>query len=478
MNDRHATTPDSRESSATQWGGYPVTACASTSEQAALSTPVGESRPRTSGASAGGRASVVRRARVGVVVAVASAMLAACSSSSSAKVTSTTAGAATGGSSTTSSPAYPAIPAGPITFGVSASLSGPIAAYGITTKLAEEKVTLPAFNALFPNGIDGHPVKIEVLDDASDVTKAVNVATQMAADHVAGVLTVTYNPEGAAQQYAILNRDKVPVISVLDGSQYSDTTAWPYDFATGPSYAQTATASAQWIAKHGYTRVALLSDGVAQDTDVENQITSAIKADAPQAQIVKSVTISPGSVDVSAAIAQLKASNPDLLIVLNGFGYGPIWSAMQAVGWSPEILASPGAWYDGFTAMAPLVSKAVSPFYGCADSPTQTWPAGVASLMSQYAAITKDASINYLDFVQTGIVPLEMFKYAIEKYHSVDPNAIKSALESTNGMSFEGLTYNFTSTNHYGLTGQYGAAVCNMGKPYAGGDANVPVKAS
>jgi ABC-type branched-subunit amino acid transport system substrate-binding protein len=401
-------------------------------------------------------------------VGIAATVLAACSSSS------TKAASSTGGGSTQ----YPAIPAGPITFGVSASLSGPTAAYGLTTKLAEENVTLPAFNAAFPNGIDGHQVQVKVLDDASDVTKAVSVATQMAADHVAGVLTVTYNPEGAGQQYAILNKAKVPVLSVLNGSQYSDTAAWPYDFASAPSYEQSATAAAKWIAAHGYTRVATLNDGLAQDTDAQDRITSAIKTDAPQAQVVKSVTITPGAVDVSAAIAQLKASNPDLLIVGNGYGYGPIWSAMRAVGWSPEIMASAGAWYDGFTAMGPLVSKAVAPFFNCADSPTQTWPADVTSLMSQYAAITKGQSINYLDFVESGIVPLEIFKYAIEKYHSIDPNAIKTAIEGIHGMSFNGITFDFSSTNHYGLTGQYGAAVCTMGKPYAGGDANVPVKSS
>jgi branched-chain amino acid transport system substrate-binding protein len=411
-----------------------------------------------------GKVSLARCSRLVAAASVAAALLVA-----TATTASTTAGA---------SKKYPAIPPGPITFGVSASLSGATAAYGVTTKLAEQKVTLPAFDALFPKGIDGHQVNIQVLDDQSTVTGAVSVANQFASEHVAGVLSVTYNPEGADDQYDILNKAKVPVISVLSGSQFTNTKDWPYDFSFSPSNPQIAVATAKWIAKQGYARVATLNDGVAQDTDFLDQLESAIKADAPHAKIVKSVTIAPGAVEVSAAVAQLKASNANLLIVTNGEGYGPIWQAMLAADWSPEILASPGAWYDGFTAMGSLVNKAVAYFYSCVSSPTQTWSAGITSLMSQYAAITGDAEVNYLDFVESGIVPLEIFKYAIEKYDSVSPQAIKAAIEGLHGTSFEGFAYDFSPTNHYGSTGQYGAAVCHMGKPYAGGKANVPVKSS
>jgi hypothetical protein len=128
--------------------------------------------------------------------------------------------------------------------------------------------------------------------------------------------------------------------------------------------------------------------------------------------------------------------------------------------------------------MGSLVNNAVAPFYACASSPAQTRPAGVVSLMNQYEGVTADSSVNYLDFLQSGVVELEIFKYAIEKYDSIAPNAIKAAMEAIHGKSFEGITYDFSASNHYGLTGQYAAAVCKMGKPYAGGKANIPVKSS
>ena len=97
-------------------------------------------------------------------------------------------------SSAGASSGYPPIPQGPITFEVSADLSGAAAAYGQTTKEAFENVTLQAFNASHPNGIDGHKVIIKIQNDASDVTGAVQAANQMVADKAAGVVHLMVSP--------------------------------------------------------------------------------------------------------------------------------------------------------------------------------------------------------------------------------------------------------------------------------------------
>ena len=97
--------------------------------------------------------------------------------------------------------------------------------------------------------------------------------------------------------------------------------------------------------------------------------------------------------------------------------------------------------------------------------------------MTQYANATADFEVNYLTFLATDSAPFELLNYAISKYHSVAPQAIKAALEGIHNQSFLGLPYNFSATNHYGLIGEFGPAVCHMGPPYAGGVAKVPVKA-
>src|SRR5437016_6035696 len=112
-------------------------------------------------------------------------VLAACGSSSKKSTGSGTTG------TTAASSKYPPIPAGPIKFGVSTPLTGATAAFGTATKAAFENVTTKTFNAAHPDGIDGHPISIEILDDASDVTKAVNVANQFVSEKVTAILTAT-----------------------------------------------------------------------------------------------------------------------------------------------------------------------------------------------------------------------------------------------------------------------------------------------
>ena len=370
---------------------------------------------------------------------------------------------------------YPPIPNGPITFGVSTPTSGAQASYGIFTKLGVTEA-LKAFDAEYPNGIDGHQVKVQILNDASDVTQAVQVANQLVADKDAAVITVSYNPAADAQQLAVFTKAKMPVVANLSGLQYSDTKTYPYLFSPNSSIQQYVLASTQWMKKKGFTKVAMLNDGIATDVAVQNEMLKDMKTEAPQAKVVASTTITPGSVDDSAAITKLKAAKPDLLVVNAGVSYGPIWNAIQGANWSPTILTSAGAWYDGFSAMGPLQAKASAYYYNCANSTAQTFSASQQALMASYAAATSNAVTNYLTFIATDSIPLEMLHYAITKYHSIDPAAIKKAIEGIHNQTFLGFTYNFSSTNHYGLIGQFGAATCLMAPPYAGGVGKVPIK--
>src|SRR3954470_1951748 len=266
-----------------------------------------------------------RRSRMisGLAVGAAGLMVMAACGSSSKK---TTAGATdtTGGSSK-----YAPIPAGPIKFGVSTPLTGATAAFGTTTKTSFENVTLKTFNAAHPEGIDGHPVQIEVLDDASDVTKAVNVANQFVSEKVSAVLTVSYNPAAAPQQLAIFNKNKIPVLAQQYADDYTDTAKWPYFFGLGASNKQVGDAAAKYIAKHPeIKKVAILTDNSPSQMEIQNDTLNALKTAAPGVTVAKTASIAPGATDVSTAVAQLKDSNPDLLILNVGFGYGPIWQGI------------------------------------------------------------------------------------------------------------------------------------------------------
>ena len=176
-------------------------------------------------------------------------------------------------------------------------------------------MTIKSFMAAHPDGIDGHPVQLEALDDAGDVTKAVAVANQMVADKVTAVITASYNPAAVPQQLAIFNKAKLPALIQVGQDQYNDPSKWPYLFGVGSNDKLAGQALAAYIGKHPqYQKLAVLTDGSEAQVEIQNDLLTALKTSAPNASVVKSVSITPGSVDVSTAIAQLKAANPDFLL--------------------------------------------------------------------------------------------------------------------------------------------------------------------
>jgi ABC-type branched-subunit amino acid transport system substrate-binding protein len=409
------------------------------------------------------------RTKVAVAACAASLLfgLVGCGSSKKASTSAaaTTTGGATGTSAATGAGAqFPPIPPGPIRFGVSVPLSGATAAYGLGYKAAYG-VTLSSFNQLHPDGIDGHPIQFDILDDGSDVTKAVNVANQFVANKDAAVVVITANPLAAPQQLAVLNKAKVVVLAGQTDDEYTDSKKWPYTFGNAGSSAQYGEKAAAWIAKHSeIKKIAVLSDGTQTDEEIVADILNPLKSGAPGDQLVKTVQVSPGAVDVTTPIAQLKGANPDLLIVALGFGFGPVWQAMQAANFSPQIMTTgPGAFYDGYNAMGPLAAKAVVPYVDCVRPNHPPFEKTLTDMLSAYRAVPGVVTINLMAEPSYDSAPMEILKSAIEKYHSVDPDAIKQAIEGMGPRTIFGvLQYNYTPTNHFGMTGDFGPNICNM----------------
>jgi branched-chain amino acid transport system substrate-binding protein len=398
--------------------------------------------------------------------------VAACGSSSKK----TTSAPPAGGASTTAASKYAPIPAGPIKLAVITAVSGVNAAYGTTTKKAFETVTQKQFNLLHPDGIDGHPVQIVVYDDGSDVTKGVQAANQIVNDKVAAVITVSTSPATYDQEMAVLNKAKLPVVAYPGGDKYSDASQWPYTFGVTGTTKAYEQAAADWIGKHTEIKqIAVMTDGTPQQTEVLNDLLNGLKTSAPSVQVVKTVTISPGAVDVSTALAQLKQANADLAVLTVGYGFGPIWAGMQAASWTPKMLVSPGVWYDGFSSMGNQATNAVAAYEDCVQPNHAPFPKTLVDLMDGYASIFGSNFVNYLTFVQSDSAAPELVKLAIEKNHSVDPDAIKTALEGMGPTTIFG-TYQFsyTPTDHWAVTGQYGPAMCKVAAPFSDGNARLP----
>ncbi len=166
------------------------------------------------------------------------------------------------------------------------------------------------FNQEHPNGIDGHQVNLVLLNDASDVTTAVNVANQLVADKSAAIVTLTTNPAAALQQLAVFKKAKMPVIANLEfpalASAAKQARQYPYLFSPNPSSSRPG-----WPRKPGSRR------RVHQRRHAERRHPLRHVVRQPHLQRDPVLQgegdhgdVTPGAVDDSAAITQLKARGP------------------------------------------------------------------------------------------------------------------------------------------------------------------------
>jgi ABC-type branched-subunit amino acid transport system substrate-binding protein len=381
-----------------------------------------------------------------------------------------------GGSSGASS-SYPSIPPGPITVGLSVSLTGPLASSGKFLQETYESVTVAAFKKQYPNGIDGHQIKVDYENDGGDPTTGAEVAKKFVSEHVAAVMHVSDLPEISDIQMAILNKAHIPTLSYASSNALENTKVYPYNFGVSVSNSDQSNTGSAYLKSHPqYKRIAILTD----NTPVLNQEYQGILKPllkTKKVKVVATASVNSTTLDYSTAIAQLKASNPDLVLVFVNGTFGNVWQAMNQANWAPPVLGPSYIFYDGYSALGALKSKALVLSAACAPSATPVFPARTDALMSSYAAATGGASPNMLVYVQTDSVGLELLRDAVMKYDSDSPAAIKQALEHFNqDLFWKGDTYHFTPTNHYGLTGVYGSAVCQA-SPLVDGANQIPLLA-
>jgi ABC-type branched-subunit amino acid transport system substrate-binding protein len=397
-----------------------------------------------------------RTMRTSPMVALAVAgltLLAACGSS----------GGSTTGSSNGSSK-YPPIPAGPIQLGMSLPLSGPYAEYGESSETAFTKVAMPFFDKEYPHGIDGHKVVLDIQNDQGNSTTAVNVANEFVSQHIPVVIAPTSIPGADDLQIAIWNKNKVPVISnYVNEGIYANGTQWPYIYASLNTDQKAGYAAADWIASQsGIKRLAVLTDGVPADSSWISYLSAELKAKGAAASIVRTETISPGAVDVTTQLSQLKSANPDLLLVVLAAGYGPVWDGLHSLNWTPKVMAAETAFYDGYSSLGNLAGTALAVSSDCLDPGTQvsSLPAGVRQLMASYGKI--ESINNMLIFVHADDVLLEIVRYAIAKYNSDSASAITAAMNSIDrSFLWSQFTYHYTAQNHAGAVG-HSEQVCRL----------------
>lgn len=369
-------------------------------------------------------------------------------------------------SGSSSSAKYAPLASGPITLCLSVALSGLTATQGQT---AMYKVGTDYVNKNL-HGIDGHEVKVELLNDSGNAQKTISNMEQMVserkanANHCAAEIGMDYDPSLQPNMVAIAN--KAHMVTILDSSvdAYTDPSKYPYLFPISPSDARVGQAMGKFAADKKWNKWAVLTDNIPQETEEINDDLAGAKAAGGNPTIIKTVSIPPGAVNVSTALQQLKASNPDVLLVMIGFGYGAVWQGLNSMGWHPNLMGDLAAFYFGIDAMGPVAKTAYSPAWW-GDIPNKpTLPANIKAIMDELAKYNPPHYPGKLISANVTLGKILLAKYAIEKYHSADSDAMKSALETLDNyqMFWEGMRWTYNSSKHIGPVGPYGAGAMRM----------------
>jgi ABC-type branched-subunit amino acid transport system substrate-binding protein len=408
------------------------------------------------------------------MVAASFMLIAGCSSSGdsggsgkSGSAAPSSGGAASSGGGSKSN--YPKIPEGTIKLCGSYPISGQNAAFG-----SSGKKTAVIMEDLINNqfgGIDGHKVEVSIADDKSSSQTAVDVANQYASDHSKNpldcpvVYQISQNPVAAPLQAAVLNKAKIVMLATQSPNAFHDPAKYPYFFSLNPSYDALGDVAAHYLIKNNLTKVAVLTDSESLQDSKEylDAITKANEKQGGNIKFIKVAQMAIGATNVQTQLSELKKTNPDVLLVAPQFGFGPIWSSLKAINWTPKIMGDVGTIYDNFNTLGKLAPGAAAPCWWAYNKGKEI-PQNVIDIVDKIAPINGGFAPDPLIASQVSVNQLLLAKFAIEKYHSVDPAALQAALSSLKDSSLPNwwpdLKFDFNSSPRRGPTGIYGPGIC------------------
>src|ERR1700733_5594168 len=384
----------------------------------------------------------------GALVAVA-----ACSSSNGSSSSSAAAGDNAAGGSAASSAANSS---GGLSILDVAAQSGPLAEVGKDQEYGV-KAAVAAINAA--GGVNGKPVTVTYVDDASTGTQAVSVLSQAlsSGSRPDAVLPGSTSTEGVPLA-PILMKDKIFTVTHSATTTLSNASEFPYLFGTIFPAAQMESTLADGLIAKGFKKVAIVS----ADDELGQSGSSALKAALQAKGIATTVELVPDtSVDATPQLEALKAANPDVLVIDN---FGPsaaaVLKARAELGWNIPAYGSENLAADNLSQITtPAELKGLTLLcltYGVIGNPAQQ----TTAFKSFYQGVTALNGGRFTFGINDEIVGWDDVIVAVaaaEKAHSTSATALQAAAESLTPADaplwLGPDPIGYTATNHYPVYG-------------------------
>ena len=344
--------------------------------------------------------------------------------------------------------AGPASAADPVRLGAVLSVTGPASFLGEPEK---NTILMEVDKINAAGGVLGRPVEVIILDDETDVNKAVlAVDRQIKKENVAAIL----GPTTSGNSLAVMGKAaaaKVPLISCSAAEKITKPVN-PYIFKVAPSDRLAVARILAHAKTKGYKKLAILtvSDGFGQaGREVLKELVPA-----EGFELVADEVFGPKDTDMTAQLTKLQGTSPDAVICW-GTNPGPAVVAKNRVqlGLTTPLYMSHGVASKKFIELAGDAADGLLLPAGkiTAAAKLPDTDAEKAQLVAYATAYDERFKAPVSTFGGHGYDSLHLAVKAIADAKSNKPEAIRDALEKIKGFAGIGGIFTFTPEDHAGL---------------------------
>ncbi|MGD1066376.1 MAG: ABC transporter substrate-binding protein [Vulcanimicrobiaceae bacterium] len=337
----------------------------------------------------------------------------------------------------------------PYLIGAAVSESGPGASLG---RPAADSIQLAVDEINAAGGVDGHPLKVTILDDQSDPTTAVNDVRQLLDAHVIAIIGSSLTQTSMAM-VPLVQQAGIPMISLASSAQIIEpVTEHKWVFKMPITDTRVAAKMQAYMKRHGQTKVGFV---YRNDDYGKTGLQHFNDAAGGAFTVVDPQAIDSKASDATTQLTHVKAANPEAVVVWSTLpsvttvmkGYRelnlpyPIYFSDGAANGAFLEQAGPGI--DGAFIVTTKVT--IADQLPASDPQKKILDRYIADFTKQYP---KDLPVNM--FGGFGYDSVEILAAALGRAHSSDPAKLRDTLEH---ISYDGVTgpFHMSAGDHNGL---------------------------
>ena len=352
-----------------------------------------------------------------------------------------------GGSSTTAV----SVPTGePVVFGAIVSATGPAAPLGEPERNVLQMME-KEINAR--GGVLGRPLKIVIADDKSDPKEAVTAVNRLTDQEKAVAIIGGTTSASTLAVKAITAQKGIPQMAMAAANDITDKAPAEWIWRLPPKDAVAAERALTYISKTlKVKKIAVLHDENAFGSSGNAEI--AKTAPSQGLEIVATESYKTNDTDLTAQLTKIRGSNPEAIVVW-GTNPGPALAAknMKQLGIKIPYIGSHGIANKTFIELAGDAAEGVVFPAGKLTVPSSITDAKQKEITEAFIAAYQAAFSSAPNtFAGHAFDAVSLLVAAIEKSGGTEAAGIQTALNATQGFPGPDGIYNYSATNHDGLT--------------------------